>query len=275
MTRVLITGARGKTGEPLASSLAARADMEVRAGSTHPQSVTTGGVVATAFSWDDPTTWTSAAREVDAVYIVRPDREDAAVLVDAFLSKVPDTARVVLMSEWDAESLGADSWSMQIEDQVKTSGRSWTIVRPSWFMQMFSDERFYRNEVLGDGVLPFAAAGAEVAWIDARDIASVVETALLDEAYAGRTLEITGPEALTLPLTAEVLAEGIRRPVVHLEVTTEEALKGYVGFERAELMWTLERLQRGGFAGVTETVQEVTGRQPRSLLDFARELGTQ
>ena len=91
--------------------------------------MTTRGVVATAFSWDDPTTWTSAAREVDAVYIVRPDREDAAVLVDAFLSKVPDTARVVLMSEWDAESLGADSWSMQIEDQVKTSGRSWTIVR--------------------------------------------------------------------------------------------------------------------------------------------------
>ena len=66
--------------------------------------------------------------------------------------------------------------------------------------------------MLGDGVVPFAAAGAEVAWIDARDIASVVETALLDESYAGRTLEITGPEALTLPLTAEVLAEGFGVP---------------------------------------------------------------
>lgn len=272
MARVLITGARGKTGEPLARSLAARDDVQVRAGSSRPDAVAIDGVRPTAFDWDDRSTWTPAVHGVDAVYLVRPDREDAPELLAALLADVPDAARVVLLSEWDAGALGADSWAMRIEDLVSASRHPSTIVRPSWFMQVLSDQRFYRDAVLVDGVLPFAAAGAEVAWIDARDIAAVVEQALLDGTYADRTLEITGPEALSLPRTAEVLAEGLRRPVEHLEVTIDEAVEGLLGFEREELRWTLERVRRGGFAGVTDTVEQVTGRPARPLSDFARQL---
>ncbi len=54
MSRVLVTGVRGRTGLPLAELLAARPDVEVLGGSSDPAPVAVGGVRPTAFSWDDP-----------------------------------------------------------------------------------------------------------------------------------------------------------------------------------------------------------------------------
>lgn len=50
MTRVLVTGVRGKTGVPLAQLLAARPGVEVLGGSSDPATVTLDGVQPTAFS---------------------------------------------------------------------------------------------------------------------------------------------------------------------------------------------------------------------------------
>lgn len=71
MTRVLVTGVRGKTGVPLAQLLAARPGVEVLGGSSDPATVTLDGVQPTAFSWDDVSTWAAATDGVDAVYVVR------------------------------------------------------------------------------------------------------------------------------------------------------------------------------------------------------------
>jgi uncharacterized protein YbjT (DUF2867 family) len=268
MTRILITGVRGKTGLPLARSLAARADVEVRGGSSDPASVALDGVVATGFSWDDPAGWAPAAEAVDAAYVVRPDRPDAPELVAAFLEVLPAPARVVLLSERDSDSFGPDGWSERVERAVRESGHPWTAVRPSWFMDVLSDPRFFRDEV-ARGRLPFAARGGVVAWIDARDIAAVVEEALLGEGHDGQAYELTGPASLSLPATAAVLAEALGRPVEHVEVSLEEALEGATGFDRDEYAWTLDRVRDGVFAPVTDTVEQVTGRAPRSLAQFA------
>ena len=140
------------------------------------------------------------------------------------------------------------------------------MLRPSWFMQVFTDARFYGDELAEHGRLPFASGGATVAWIDARDIAAVAERALLDEGHDGRVYELSGADAMTLPRTAEVLSDALGRPVTHEEITIDDAVAGMPeGFERDEYVWTLERLQTGGFSGVTDTVEQVTGRAPRDL----------
>lgn len=265
--RVLITGVRGKTGVPLAESLVERGGIEVLGGSSDPSSVTVDGVVPTAFGWDDPASWDVAA---DAVYLVRPDRADAPELVAAFLGRTD--ARVVLLSERETDSFAPGHWSLRVEQAVRDSGCAWTMLRPSWFMQVFSDPRFYRDEIVEHGRLPFAGGGAKVAWIDARDIAAVAEHALLEDGHAGEVHELSGPEALTLPRTAEVLSHALGRTVDHQEVSIADAVADVPeGFERDEFVWTLERLHEGEFSGVTETVERVTGRPARSLRDFAQD----
>ena len=261
MTRVLVTGVRGKTGVPLAELLVSR-EVEVLGGSSDPPSVDLDGVTPTALSWDDPSGWPAATEGVDAVYVVRPDRPDAPERIAGLLEATPSTARVVLLSEQDADYTGPDGWAPRAERVVRESGRDWTILRPSWFMQVFTDPRFYRDEIAG-GALSFPSGGAEVAWIDARDIAAVAERSLIDDGHIGQTYEITGPEALSLPRTADVLG------VVHREVPVGDALAGLDGFERDLTALTFERVLAGSFATVTDTVERVIGRPARSLQDFA------
>jgi uncharacterized protein YbjT (DUF2867 family) len=268
VSRVLVTGVRGKTGVPLAELLVARPDVEVLGGSRSPATVAIDGVRPTEFSWNHPAGWPGATDGVDGLYVVLPIRADAPELVGALLDRTPPEVHVVLLSERDADQVGPDGWTVRAEEVVRRSGHSWSILRPSWFMQVFTDARFYLDQVRGAGELPFPSGGARLAWIDARDIAAVAERALLDEGHAGRVFELSGPESLSLPRTAELLSRAIGRPVAHREVPVAEALAGTEGFERDLTALTFQRVQAGVFAPVTDTVQQVTGRPARRLEAF-------
>ena len=274
MTRVLVTGVRGKTGAPLAELLVARPEVEVLGGSSDPSTVSMDGVRPTAFSWDDPTGWAAATEGVDAVYVVRPDRADAPELIAALLAALAPRTRIVLLSEQDADSVGPDGWASRCEQAVRGSGSDWTILRPSWFMQVFTDARFYRDDLASAGELRFSSGGARVAWIDAGDIAAVAEQALLEDGHVGQVYELSGPEALSLPRTAELLSGAVGHPVAHREVTIDEAVADTDGFERDLFALTLERLHAGSFAVVTDTVERVTGRPARTLETFLADART-
>jgi uncharacterized protein YbjT (DUF2867 family) len=267
MTRVLITGVRGKTGAPLAERLAGRRGVEVLGGSSDPSSVTIDGVRPTALSWDDPSGWPAATEGVDAVYVVRPDRADASELVAGLVAGTPAHAHVVLLSGQEADASPPDSWALGTEHAVRDSGRAWTLLRPGWFMQVFADARFFRDEVVA-GLLPFSSGGASVAWIDTRDIAGVAEHVLLEPGHAGRIYKLSGPEAVTLPHTAQLLSYALGRTVAHVELTVQEAVTGLEGFERELSASTFERLHAGVYAEVTDTVERLTGRPARSLRTF-------
>jgi uncharacterized protein YbjT (DUF2867 family) len=268
MTRVLVTGVRGKTGVPLANLLAARRGVEVLGGSSDPSTVSARGVHPTAFSWDDPSGWAAATDGIAAVYVVRPDRADAPDLIGALLAETSPQTRVVLLSERDADYPGPDGWAPRAERAVRDSGRAWTILRPSWFMQVFTDPRFYLDQIVGAGELPFSSGGAQLAWIDARDIAAVAERALLQDGHVGQVYELSGPQSLSLPRTAELLSAAVGHPVAYRELTIDEAVAGTTGFERELSVLTFERVHAGSFTGVTNIVERVTARPARTLQAF-------
>lgn len=83
---------------------------------------------------------------------------------------------------------------------------------------------------------------------------------------------ITGPEALSLPRTAELLSAAAGRPVTHRDVTVDEAVAGLEGFERDLSALTFERVRAGMFAEVTDLVEHVTGRPARTLRNFLSDI---
>lgn len=135
---------------------------------------------------------------------------------------------------------------------------AWTILRPSWLMQDFTDPHFFRDKIVSAAQLPFPSGGARVAWIDARDIAAVAERALLEQGHAGAVYELSGPAAFSLPQTAELLSRATGHPVVHREATIDDAVAGLEGLEQA-----------GTFAEVTD----LTGRPARTLEAFLADFG--
>ncbi len=209
---------------------------------------------------------TGATEGVDALHVVLPIRADAPELVGALLELTPPAASVVLLSERDADQAGPDA--VRAGGVDRGSGHSRSVLRPSWSMQVVTDARFHLDRVRGAAELPFPSGDARVAWIDARDIAAVAERALLDGEHAGRVLELSGPQSLSLPRTAELLSRALGRPVVHRDVPVAEALAGTEGFERDLTALTFARVRAGVFAPVTDTVQQVTGRPAREFTAF-------
>ncbi len=268
MRRVLVTGGRGKTGAPLVESLGERSDVDVLAGTRNPDRLDLARALPVAFDWNDRTTWDAAVEGIDAAFVVRPDLEDAPALVTDLVAATPHNTHVVLLSEVDNGYFTPDAWARRVELAVRDSGRTWTMVRPGWFMQVFTDPRFFLDDIVEKRQLRLVSEGQDVAWIDARDIAAVAESALMEPGHDRQVYEITGPEALTLQRTAELLAASLGRPVEHVEVSMDEMLGGSEGFQRDLDHGAFDRIRLGLFGIVTSTVREVTGNAPRSFEQF-------
>ncbi|SQE00299.1 conserved hypothetical protein [Parafrankia sp. Ea1.12] len=159
------------------------------------------------------------------------------------------------------------------EDAVRSTGMRWTILRPGWFAQNFSEGFFHAS--IQRGELRLAAGDGAAAFVDTRDIADVAVAALTEDNHAGRTYELSGPRALTF---SEALAEIERvsghatRYVAIPPARFVEELSGQ-GWSRADArLWTaaLTPIATGREAVVADGVRRALGREPTDFTDFTR-----
>lgn len=271
MTRVLITGVRGKTGSELARSLADHPGVEVVGGTRDPGSLELPGVTVVAFDWHRPDRWAAALDGVNAVYLVRPDIEDAPERIASLLTQTRSQTRLVLLSDLSASDLDPGAWAVRVERAVTDHARDWTLLRPSWFMQVFTDERFYLDAIRTHGRVTLPAGDEGVSWIDTRDIAAVAERTLLDDGHSGHAYELTGPEAVDLPTTVALLSTAAGRTLAHDDSSVAGATAGLEGWEARLFTDTYEDVLAGVYETVTNDVERVTGRSATPLQAFITE----
>ncbi|MFC4998075.1 hypothetical protein ACFPIJ_09555 [Dactylosporangium cerinum] len=258
---VLVTGARGKTGREVVAQLRRHPGVAVREGSSQPGA-------ETAFSWDDPDTWPGAVKDVDAVYLMRPDVPEAPEHVARLIDLNPD-ASVVLLSEQGADGLPAGQWARRVEDAVTGRAAGWTLLRPSWFHQVLTDPRFYRDDIRVNRVLRLPSGGAPIAWVDARDIAAVAVAALVSPAGHDRqSYTITGPEALPVQAVTDALSAHLGVAVRADDPPPGQAVEGLDAWTTDILIDLYDRVRAGGFAEQTPVVERITGRRPTSVSEF-------
>jgi uncharacterized protein YbjT (DUF2867 family) len=164
--------------------------------------------------------------------------------------------------------------SVELENSVRASGADWTIVRPAWFAQNFSED-FLFEYVLG-GEIRLAAGDGGEAWIDTNDVGDVMTAALLDERHTGETYSLSGPRTLTMAEVAAELSTVTGRPVKYVDLEPAEFVAELMSYgqtlEDAEAvrdLFAVIRHHRSEY--VSEGVQQVLGRAPRDFADWARE----
>src|SRR6202165_2699305 len=83
------------------------------------------------------------------------------------------------------------------EEELKASGLAWTILRPAAYMELWC-------ELLGRPLLEkgktqvFGRGRNPINWVSASDVARFVETAIVDPSLRGQTIEVGGPENLSV-----------------------------------------------------------------------------
>jgi len=147
-----------------------------------------------------------------------------------------------------------------------------THLRPTFLMQKLF--KFYSaNGPQATIAGPFRAG--KWTFVDARDVGAVAAHVLLNPELAGRSYTVTGGESLTYIEVAERLSRVLERPVRYVDITANEARGRLQAAGAAPVMIeaTLELWDAcaSNLINVepTSAVQEVTGRAPRSLEQFA------
>nr|MDT0657591.1 NmrA family transcriptional regulator [Micromonospora sp. DSM 115978] len=261
-TTILVTAGTGKTGRRVAERLTARG-LPVRIGSR-------GG--EPPFDWSRPDGWPDVLRGVGSAYLVYyPDLAfpGAAEAVGDFakLAVAGGVRRLVLLSgRGEPETFPA-------ERAVRDCGAEWTIVRPSWFAQNFSED--FLLEPVRRGVLALPAVGVPEPFVDADDIADVVTAALTEPGHAGQVYELTGPRLLTFAdATAEIGRAAGREvrfepvsPTRYAEVLADLGMPPEVAVPLTELF---TRVLDGRNAHLTDGVRRALGRDPRDFAEYAR-----
>ncbi|PAZ17426.1 nucleoside-diphosphate sugar epimerase [Streptomyces sp. SA15] len=268
---ILVTGATGNVGAELVRALAQLGE-PVRALSRSGRADEGApGAEAVAGDLNRPETVRNALDGVRALFLMSGYGGQREILADA---RAAGVRRVVMLSGKSAGTGDTGNavagYLIDAETAVRESGLPWTLLRPTSFMS--NALRLVDQIRKGDAVrVPFP--DVYTADIDPYDIAQVALTALLSDAYAGRALELTGPEALLPADRVRVLGEVLGRKLHAVGLTHEEARieleagmpKPYVdAFFSFFVDGTLDE------SVVLPTVQEVTGRAPRTFAEWAR-----
>ena len=177
---------------------------------------------------------------------------------------------VVLNSAMGAGDYGKSfpSWHRKVEDKLKASGMSYTILRPNGFLQNIV--AFHAASIRTQGAFYQAMGDAKVSYLDVGDIAAVAVKALQGGAHAGKTYELNGPEAISNEEMAKRISKVGGRPVKFVDIpeaAQREAMLG-LGMPDWQVTALLELQQyykQGGGAKTDGLLKSLLGREPVTL----------
>jgi len=269
-SKFLVLGATGKTGRRVVAQLRAMGAPLVaasRAGS--------GAVDGVDFEWSDPRSHAPALEGVSAVYLVAPTSlggDPAPMMID-FIQRAMEreVRRFVLLS---ASLLPRGGPAMgAVHAWLAENAPEWAVLRPSWFMQNFS-EALHAQTIQSDGAIYSATGEGRVGFVDADDIAACAAATLTGEPAPNRDYVLTGPGTLSYADVAAQISQASGAPVRHVNVSQEELIArltagGAPAMTAAMLAMMDGAIATGAEDRTTDDVLAATGRPPRAFAEFA------
>lgn len=255
---VLLVGGTGKTGRRLRDRLAERGYNTRLASRTAEHS----------FVWEDEGTWEPALNGVDAVYVVHHDisHSDAGEQLARFsqLALYHGVKRQVFLS-----GRADDGFLSGVEDYMTAAGADWTILRPSWFMQNFSEMFFFEAVLKGEIVLP--VGDATEPFVDVEDVAAVAAEVLLDDQHIGQTYELTGPRLIGFSEVAAELTKAIGREITFNPIALDDYRQSLrlAGLPE-EYAETYSGIADGKLAFVTDHVERILKRPAGDFVEYVK-----
>jgi ergot alkaloid biosynthesis protein len=266
---ILVTGGTGKVGRRLVLRLR-RAGVGVRIASPRPQ-----GTDAIAFDWNVPATWDAALNGISAAYLIPPPTggDASSTMIDFVqLAVAGGVKRFVLQS---ASLLPAGGPAAgRVHQWLLDNAEGWAVLRPSWFMQNFSEGR-YLDSIREANEIYSAAGDGRVPFINADDIAASACAALTAAKAPNADFILTGPQAITYDDAAASLSQATGRTIIHRRISVVELAAQYAARGMppgaAQILAGMDTMIAMGMENrTTDAVQTLTGHPSSSFDAFAK-----
>ena len=286
---VLVVGATGMLGSDICrraldAGHAVRALVRPTSAAERVAALKRAGAEPVDGDLKDPASIERAVEGMDAVVSsatsvhARRDRDDFGSVDDAGQRGLVDAAadagaRIVYVSYSGGipaeQPLGRAKRAT--EARIRSSGASYTILRPTFFSEIWLGPRLCIDVEAGTAEV-YGSGEAPVSWISYHDVARFAVAALGHEGALDRTLDLGGPRALSQLAAIDVFQEetGRERRVHHVP---EEILEEALDTAEHDLAQTFAGLKlavaRGDVVDMEATADEF-GIRLRSVRDHAR-----
>ncbi|MEK4460867.1 SDR family oxidoreductase [Paenibacillus sp. FSL R7-0048] len=164
-------------------------------------------------------------------------------------------------------------WHQEIENTLRVSGITHTVLRPYAFMQnlmRFAPTITTQNVFFGSmGVSPCN-------FIDCRDIADVAAEVLTNDKVSGHIYTLTGSEIFSYPQIASRLSALLNRPISYINMDPQVLLRNLIEHGNlppwlANHVVEIQTMSRMVPESPNDTVKRLLGRDPRTLDAFLHE----
>ena len=271
---IVVTAAGGQTGSAVVRALWSRGE-RVRAlvGSSQPRPELTAlsaEVVATDLT--EPTGVEPLLVGADALYLIWPNfdpQETAGAVALLAAARRAGVRRVVYHSVLrpQARAMPHHAAKDRVEEALDASGLSWRVLQPCAYADNLQGQF---AEVAATGILrsPWGLTQAQ-SLVDLRDVAAAAAVLLTEDGLDGGTFEAVGPEPLTAPRIAALLAEWLDREVRAVDAVPEGPVPQEYAARCSRLMF--DHYRAHGFVGSPRVLDGLLGRPPRSFAEHLRD----
>lgn len=277
---ILVTGAGGTVGGEIVKQLRA-AGAKFRAGyytQAKADEAKLGGVDGVTLDFAKPETLRPALAGVERVFLISgtvPNQTELELNV-VRESRGSGVRHIVKSSVWGAESEAFTFAKIHhpVEREIAASRLTYTFLRPNGYMQNMHN--FYSGTIKAQGTFYLPARDARISHIDVRDLARVAVAVLTQAGHDGQAYDLSGPEALSYHEIADKLSAVAGRKISYVDVSDEDFKRGMVSVgapaEAADAMIELFHYYMSGAAsGISPVVRRLTGREPLSFDQYARD----
>jgi uncharacterized protein YbjT (DUF2867 family) len=270
---ILITGASGSVGKTVLREVIGK-EPKVRAmyRSKEEAAKAPAGCEPVVADFSDKQSLRGAVEGVTSVFLVCSPIPQLVELESNVVDvcKESGVKHVVLNSAMGAGDCGKSfpSWHRKVEDKLKASGMSYTILRPNGFLQNIA--AYNAPSIRTQGAFYAAMGDAKVSYLDVADIAVVAVKALQGGAHSGKTYELNGPEAISNEELAKRISKVSGRTVKFVDIPEAAQRDSMLGLGMPEwqvtaLLELQQYYKQGGGAKTDGLLKSLLGREPVTL----------
>jgi uncharacterized protein YbjT (DUF2867 family) len=270
---IVVTAAGGQTGAAVVRALwsqGRRVRAVVGGSRPHPELTALAGDVATV-DLRNVAAVGPLLEGAHALYLIWPNfdpAETAGVTALLGAARRAGVGRVVYHSVLrpQARSMPHHAAKDRVEEALDTSGLAWRVLQPCAYADNLDAQL---ADVAQTGVLrsPWGLEQAQ-SLVDLRDVADAAAVLLTEDGLDGGTFEAVGPEPLTAPRIAELLAARLGRDVTAVDTPPDGPVpddSGPGGYAARCSRLMFDHYRAHGFTGSPRVLESLLGRPPRTF----------
>jgi uncharacterized protein YbjT (DUF2867 family) len=269
---ILVTAAGGRTGAAVVRALWSRGE-RVRAlvGSSQPRpELTALSADVVAADLTDVAAVEPLLAGADALYLIWPNfdpDETAGATALLAAARRAGVGRVVYHSVLrpQARAMPHHAAKDRVEEALDASGMQWRVLQPCAYADNLDAQL---ADVAATGVFgsPWGLEQAQ-SLVDLRDVADAAVALLTEDGLDGGTFEAVGPEPLTAPSIADLLAARLGREVRAVDVVPDGPVPPPAEYAERCGRLMFDHYRAHGFTGSPRVLEALLGRPARTYAE--------